>query len=71
MMEQIIDPQPKFLNSCCTLLSIFFLQTFKKKQLHASEIGKSWKQTKVVKITKKNYFQTFFYMMEQIIDPPT
>ena len=33
-------PQPKFLNSCCNLLSNLFAN-FQKNQLDASETGKS------------------------------
>ena len=71
MMEQIIDHPNLSFWTLAVIYFQFFFANFQKKQLHASETGKSWKQTKVVKITKKNYFQTFFYMMEQIIDPPT
>ena len=66
MIEQSIDPQPKFLNSCCNLPSNFQ----KISWMQVSETGKSCKQTKVVKITKKNIFKPFFDMMEQKIDPP-
>ena len=56
MIDQIIDPPNLGFR---TLVVIYFkniLAIFQKNQLHASETGKIWKQTKVVKITKKKYF---------------
>ena len=55
MMEQKSTP-----NTSLWALAVIYFQinfaVFQKKQLHASETGKSWKQTKVLKITKKIYF---------------
>ena len=70
MTEQNIDPQPKFLNSCCNLFSIFFANFQKKVACKWS-----WKLLKAKKSSENNkkklILNHFFNMMEQIIDPPT
>ena len=58
MMEQIIDPQPKFLNSCCNLLSKNYCKFTKK-------VGCNWnwkvlKADKSSENIKKFYIKPFF-----------
>ena len=55
MMEQKIDPQPTFLDSCYEVLSNFVC--FYSKMLDASEIGKFRKETNVVEKTKNFRFR--------------
>ena len=62
-------PQPRFLKPCFNLLSNYTCK-FSKNQLDASETGKCWRQTKVMKISKRFIFNHFFYMMEQTKRPP-
>ena len=66
--SKISTPLPKFLNSFCNLLSNYFCNS-SKNQLDANETGKCWKQTKIMRISKKIIFKPFFDMMEHKIDP--
>ena len=70
MMEQIIDPPPKFLNSCCNLLSKYFCN-FSEKSVACMWNWKDLEANKSSENNKKVFLNHFFYMMEQIIDPPT
>ena len=56
MIEQIIDPPNLGFRTLVVICLKSILAIFQKNHLHASETGKIWKQTKVVKITKKKYF---------------
>ena len=70
-MEQKIDPQPKFLDSCYQVFSNYTCYFFKKKkQLDSSEAVKCSKETNVVQISIFFIFKSFFYRMEQGIDSP-
>ena len=60
MMQRKIDPPPWFLKCYYNLLSNYTSNSSKKNQLDASETGKCWKETKVVKISKKFIFESFF-----------
>ena len=69
-MEQNIDPPNlDFWTLAVTYFHIILAIFKKKNQLEASESGKCWKQTKVVKISKNIIFKPFFYMMEQKFGP--
>ena len=71
MMEQIIDPPTSvFLNSCCNLLSNYYCK-LSKKSVACKWNWKDLKANKSSENNKKIFLNHFFYMMEQIIDPPT
>ena len=66
MMEQIIELQPKLLNSYCNLLSNYFCK-FSKTSVACNC---NWKVLKANKSTEKKInIKPIFDMMEQKIDP--
>ena len=71
MIEQIIDPPNLGFRTLVAIYLKSILAIFQKNHLHASETGKIWKQTKVVKITKKNIFKPFFLYDGANNRPPT
>ena len=64
MIEQIIDPPNLGFRTLVVIYLKSILAIFQKNHLHASETGKIWKQTKVVKITKKYIFKQFFFLYD-------